>query len=263
MSGWLGPAWGLVLRDLRVLRRGLLSFVVRTAMNPVLFVFVFGYVFPRTGQGIQAAGGGAYSTILLPGLMAVAMVFQGITSVALPLSIELGATGEIEDRVLAPLPIEVVALAKVVIGAAQGVVAGLVVFPAVLLISATPVEVAVASWPLLVTMVALAALTSGALGLALGTLVRPQQIGLLFAVVVAPITFLGCVYYPWASLAPIPWLQYLVLLNPLVYMSEGLRTALTPGVPHMPVPLTLGALAAAATLLGWTGLRAFRARTQS
>ena len=75
----------------------------------------------------------------------------------------------------------------------------------------------------------LASLLSGALAvLAIGTAVSPKQIGLIFGVVVMPITFLGCVYYPWAALDSIKWLQKAVLLNPIVYMSEGLRAALTP-----------------------------------
>jgi ABC-2 type transport system permease protein len=85
----------------------------------------------------------------------------------------------------------------------------------------------------------------------------------MFALVVVPITFLGCVYYPWAMLHPIRWLQLLVLLNPLVYMSEGLRAALTPDLPHMPVWALLGALALATTLLGFVGVRAFVRRTIS
>ncbi len=85
----------------------------------------------------------------------------------------------------------------------------------------------------------------------------------MFAVVVVPITFLGCVYYPWALLHPIPWLQGLVLLNPLVYMSEGLRAALTPDLPHMPAWAVLGALATATLMLGGIGVRAFVRRTIS
>ena len=142
-------------------------------------------------------------------------------------------------------------------------VAGLVVFPLVAFIPATPVALHVTSWPLLVAVVLLASLTAGALGLALGTIVRPQQIGLMFAVVVVPITFLGCVYYPWATLRPLRWLQVAVLVNPLVYMSEGLRAALTPELPHMPPWAFLGALGFATLALGAVGVRAFVRRTIS
>jgi ABC-2 type transport system permease protein len=85
----------------------------------------------------------------------------------------------------------------------------------------------------------------------------------MFAVVVVPITFLGCVYYPWALLHSIPWLQLLVLLNPLVYMSEGLRAALTPALPHMAPAAFLGALALSTALLTAIGVRAFVRRTVS
>lgn len=262
--GYAAAFWGMILRDLTVLRRGLAPFVLRTVMNPLLFVFIFTYVMPRIGQGVQTgAAGVTYATIIVPGLVAVGMVFQGISAVALPLSIELGATREIEDRVLAPLPVELVAIEKLVFGAVQGVLAGAVVFPLVYAIPATPVSIHVANWPLLIVVLLLASLTSGALGLALGTIVRPQQIGLMFALVVVPITFLGCVYYPWAMLHPVRWLQVLVLINPLVYMSEGLRAALTPDLPHMPVWAFLGALSAATLLLGGIGVRAFVRRTIS
>ena len=254
---------GLMLRDTRVLARNFAPFLTRTLMNPLLSVFVFAYVFPKIGQGMRGAGtnGANFATILVPGLIAVAMVFQGIAAVALPLSIELGATREIEDRVLAPVPNWLVAIEKIVFGGIQGVVAGLAVFPLVYLVPATPVDVHVESWPLLIVVIALASLASGALGLALGTIVRPQHIGLMFAIVVVPMTFLGCVYYPWAALGPIRWLQVGVLINPLVYMSEGLRAALTPGLPHMPAVFFLLALTLAVLALSFAGVTAFRRRT--
>ena len=127
-------------------------------------------------------------------------------------------------------------------------------------IPATPVAAHVSSWPLLAAVLVLASLVSGALGLAIGSNVKPQQIGLIFSIVVIPITFLGCVYYPWAFLNHIRWLQVVVLANPIVYISEGLRAALTPGVPHMPPVFILLALLVSLTLLGALGLRGFLRR---
>ena len=102
-------------------------------------------------------------------------------------------------------------------------------------------------------------LASGAVGLTIGTIVKPQNIGLMFGIVVVPITFFGCVYYPWAALYPIRWLQMGVLINPIVYMSEGLRSALTPG-PHMPPLLILTMLVFFLVLLTWLGIRGFLRR---
>jgi ABC-2 type transport system permease protein len=70
----------------------------------------------------------------------------------------------------------------------------------------------------------------------------------------------GCAYYPWRGLSFIPWLQYAVLINPLVYISEGLRAALTPNVPHMPILAIVGALVLLTAIFLALGLRSFMRR---
>src|SRR5580704_15460581 len=165
---------GLMLRDLRVLRRELGPFVVRIIMQPLLFLFVFTFVFPHLGQGNpMAAGGSGFATVLLPGLMAVAIMFSGIAAVALPLSQEFGITREIDDRVMCPLPVSAVAIEKICFSALQSILAALLVLPLAYLIPANPVHAHVASWPMLVITLILASLVSGALGLAIGSNVRP------------------------------------------------------------------------------------------
>src|SRR5581483_9397674 len=255
--------WGLMLRDLYVLRRDFVAFAVRTLMNPFMFVFVFTYLFPKMGQGFQNARGISFGTLILPGLIAVAIFVQGIMAVALPLSFEIGTTREIDDRVMSPLPVSWVAIEKIIFSAIQSVIAALVVFPLIYFIPVSPVHVHVDSWSVLVFTVILASLASGAMGLMIGTIVKPQHVALMFGIVVVPITFLGCVYYPWAFLQKVRWLQYLVLLNPLVYMSEGLRTALTPETPHMPVWATGIALLLCVGLIGYIGVRGFLNRILS
>ena len=96
----------LLLRDLTVLRKNLKEFIPRTVLQPLLLVFVFTYVFPKIGQGVGGSGAGAatFSSVLVAGVVATAILFQGIQAVALPLVQEFGYTREIEDRVLAPLP---------------------------------------------------------------------------------------------------------------------------------------------------------------
>lgn len=257
---------GLFLRDLFVLRRELFPFAIRVAMQPLLFLFVFTYVFPHMSAGAannpmgHGAGGASFSTVLLPGLMAVAIMFSGIAAIALPLAQEFGVTREIDDRVMCPLPVAAVAFEKICFSAMQSFVAASIVFPLAIWVPATPAEAQVNSWPFLILILVLASLVAGALGLTIGTSVKPQQIGLIFGVVVVPITFLGCVYYPWSALKPIPWLQYGVLFNPIVYMSEGLRAALTPSLSHMNSFVIVAMLLFFFVALGYFGLRGFLRR---
>jgi ABC-2 type transport system permease protein len=250
----------MLFRDVAVLRSNLYSFILRTVMQPLLFVFVFTYVFPKIGQGIGGTQGQAsFSSLLVPGVVAIACIFQGIQAVMIPLVQDFGYTREIEDRVMAPLPVWGVAVEKVVAGALQGLLAAAIVFPLATFIPATPVHLNI-SWPELLTFLPLATLLGASLGLAIGTRVKPEQVTLVFSVIIIPVTFLGATYYPWASLDPIPWLKWAVLINPLVYMSEAFRAALTPQIPHMPISAIYAAMIGSIVLLGWVGVDGFKKR---
>ena len=251
--------WGLLLRDAHVLRREFGQFVLRAVMQPFLFVLVFLYVFPRIGAGIHGPGRTSFGTILLPGLVAVAILFQGIQAVALPLVNEINRTREIEDRVMAPLPTNLVAFEKILFGALQSALAAMIVFPMVLWFPSSHVRTHI-NPALLVAEIVMACLAAAALGLTIGTTWNPRQVPLIFSVIVLPITFLGCIYYPWAALSTIRWLQIVTLANPLVYISEGLRAALTPSLQHMPWPASLSVLTGFFLALTMLGMRGFRKR---
>lgn len=253
----------LLLRDLTVLRKEFVTFSLRTIIQPTMLVFVFTFVFPKIGQAVGGTGGGAedFSTLLIPGVVATSVIFQGIQAVALPLVNEFGWTREIDDRVMAPMPVWGVAVGKIFSGAVQGLIAASLVFPLAAVIPATPVRLEVNVH--LLPMLLLCAALSASLGLAIGTRAEPRQVSLVFGFIVIPIIFLGGVYYPWLSLSPLPWLQWAVLLNPLIYMSEGLRMALTSGIPTMWAPAVYGALLAFTAFLAWQGIAGFYKRVQT
>jgi ABC-2 type transport system permease protein len=262
---FLKAFYGLYLRDLRVLSRELMPFMLRVGMQPLLFLFVFTFIMPRMANGnpMAAGAGPSFGTVLLPGLMAVAIMFSGIAAVALPLSTEFGITREIDDRVMCPVPVAAVAFEKVCFSAMQSMVAALLVIPMAIWIPAVPVYPHIQNWFLFLLVLLMSSLLAGALGLAIGSSVGPKQIGLVFSIIVVPITFLGCVYYPWAYLEKIRWLQIAVLFNPIVYISEGLRAAVTPGVRHMPEWAILLALTIFLLILGRFGVRGFLKRVIS
>ncbi len=257
-----GTFLALLQRDFHVLRHNLKEFIPRTVLQPLLLVFVFTYVFPSIGQSIGGKeGAGAFSTMLVAGVLASVILFQGIQAVALPLVQEFGYTKEIEDRVLAPLPLALVAIGKVVAGALQCMLAALVVFPIATFVPATPVHLQY-HWPILLTFVPLACVASASLGLMFGTVFSPRAVPILFGVIIVPLTFLGCIYFPWAQLHSLRWLQVAVLANPLVYMSEGFRAALT-DVPSMSILIIYPVLLAFTSLFLWVGMRGFQRRVLS
>ena len=263
----------MMAREFRVLRRTAGSTFVRAVMQPLLFAFVFAYVLPKIGSGFSlgpnsaaaqagAPGGINFSTILVPGLMASMFLMQGMFGTTIPLVSELSWQRTIEDRALAPVPINILAVQKITAGAVQAFIGALIVFPIVAFVHAPgqAPSIHVTNWFLFGLIMVSASTVTATLGLLLGTAADPRKIQVLFAVVLLPATMLGCVYYPWAALHSIRWLQILVLINPMVYMSEGLRAVLTPSLPHMPLWAVLLALVGGTIVFGSLAVRTFRNR---
>jgi ABC-2 type transport system permease protein len=257
----------LLLRDLVVLRKTLGAFVPRTILQPFLLVFVFLYVFPKIGESVGGTGPAAseFAAILVAGVVGLSIMFQGIQAVALPMVQEFGYTKEIEDRVLAPLPVWTVAIGKVTAGAIQGLIAAALVFPIAALVHVHQIQINLTvHWPILLTMLPLACIMCAALGLTFGTRFDPRQVPILFGVIILPMTFLGGTYYAWTALAPVQvlgwsWLQTLVLFNPLIYATEGFRAALTT-TPHMHLYVIYPVMVGFCALFLWLGIRGFRNR---
>jgi ABC-2 type transport system permease protein len=249
----------MLARDFTVLRQNPGTFLARTIVQPLLFVFVLGYVNPRIGLA-PATGPAAVqlATTLVAGMLAVVVLFQGIQAVAFPLVQEFGYTREIEDRVLAPLPVGLVAFEKVVGGALHGLLAAVVVFPLAILVPSANPDLHV-DWPVLLTLAPLAALATASLGLWFGTFFSPRSVMAMFAILLTPMMFLGCTLFPWSSLDALPWVQVLALANPLTYISEGFRAAVT-GTDHLSLLVIYPVLIGMTGLMLWRGMRNFRRR---
>jgi ABC-2 type transport system permease protein len=250
--------YAMLSRDGHVARRNLFPMLLQNLLQPLLLVFVFGRVLTTGGMMSMK-----FKDVLLPGIMAVSMVLSGIQAVAMPLITEFQFTREIEDRLLAPMETGWLAVEKIVAGMIQAIVAGLVVIPAAWLLLGSGVNVSFRHPLEFIAMCLLVALLSSAGGLLLGCSIGSTQIGLMFSLVVAPMMMFGCVYYPWSFLAAFPALQYAVLINPLVYASEGLRGALAPQVPHIGTAEVMLALLLLDMVLLAAGLNRFRNKAVS
>jgi ABC-2 type transport system permease protein len=247
--------FAMLARDAHVARRNFVALLFQTFLQPLMFVFIFGRV--MVGSGYMPA---SYKSLLLPGIMALCMVGTGIWAVAMPLIGEFQFTREIEDRLLAPMDISWLAIEKVVAGTLQALAAGFMVIPAAWLLLRPGVDLNLPHPFLFAGVALLVALFSATGGLALGCSIEQTHIGLMFSLVVAPMIFFGCTYYPWSALDKFPILQKAVLVNPLVYASEGLRGTMVPQYPHLPLWAVLAGLIFFNTLLLATGLRKFHGK---
>ena len=244
----------MLARDAHVARRNAVQIFFQTFLQPLLFVFIFGRV--MVGSGYMPP---EYKALLLPGIVAISMVFTGIWAVAMPLIAEFQWTREIEDRLLAPIAIEWIALEKVVAGMLQAIVAGLVCIPMAWVVL-RPLEISVNAPVSFAVITLLVAAFAACGGLVLGCSIDQQHVGLMFSMVITPMIFFGCTYYPWSALKNFPILQKVVLINPLVYASEGLRATLVPRFPHLNGVAVFVALTVFDAFFLVLGLRRFQSK---
>jgi ABC-2 type transport system permease protein len=250
--------YAMLSRDGHVARRNLIPTLMQNFLQPMLLTFVFGRIL--TAGGMMNVG---YKSVLLPGIIAISMTISGVWAVAMPLISEFQFTREIEDRLLAPMETHWLAVEKVIAGMIQALVSGLVVIPCAWLVMGSGVNMSFHQPFQFAVICLLVALFSAAGGLTLGCSIGQTQIGLMFSMVIAPMMMFGCAYYPWSYLASFPVLQYAVLINPLVYASEGLRGTLAPQVPHISLPLIIAALLFFDVIFLAIGLKRFSSKAVS
>jgi len=183
----------LLARDGHVARRNFVPLLLQTFLQPMMFVFIFGRVMVSSGYMPPT-----YKSLLLPGIMAISMVFTGVWAVAMPLIAEFQFTREIEDRLLAPIKISWLAIEKVLFGTLQSLIAGLAVIPAAWVLLRPGVELNMRSPLSFASVTVLVALFSACGGLALGCSVNQTHIGLMFSMVLTPMIFLAVPIIPGA-----------------------------------------------------------------
>jgi ABC-2 type transport system permease protein len=250
----LGAFLAVLHRDVYVTWHELPAFLAQVILQPLFLLFVFGKVLSSLGYTQHG-----YANLLFPGLVALTSVITGMQTLAFPLVAEFGWTREIEDRLLAPMPTSFVAAEKVLFAVLRSLAAALIMIPiGIVILGSIPWR-----WSglgLFIAGLLLGALVGAGFGLLMGTLVPPSRINLLFSLVFTPLLFTGCSQYPWPSLARLRWFQVVTAANPMTYVSELMRGALVPDVPHIRPWICLVVLACAIAALMALGLRGFYRR---
>jgi ABC-2 type transport system permease protein len=235
-------------------RRDLAAFLAQSLMQPLFFLFTFGRVLPEIG-----AAQGAYGKQLLPGILALTLVITALQNTSLPLVIEFSFTKEIEDRLLAPLPAALVGLEKIVFASLRATVAALLILPMAAVVLPGGVDLGSVSWLGFLALLVMGSLAGASLGMVLGTAVPPNRINVVFAVFLTPLIFTGATFYPWQALDGLRWFQVITLINPMTYVSEGMRSALTDGPTLATGWIALGIVAATVAFAA-LGLKGFLRR---
>src|SRR5437870_5681805 len=206
----------LLHRDVRVARRELHYFLLRVAIQPLLFTFIFGYVMPRLG--IVQRG---YTSMLLPGILGLSMTLSSMQAVALPLVIDFGWSKEIEDRLLAPISIAGVGIEKIIVGILQAIIAGLVVLPLAWLMMGAHLSMRLTDLAQLIMISLLSSWLFAAFGMVVGTVAAPQQIASSLPSFSPPLSFFAAPYIHWPPLHFFPGFNSTFLFNRSFTPTKG------------------------------------------
>lgn len=217
--------WHVLRRDVTVTARGFIPFVIQALVMPFSFLFVFGRVLPGAGMTQRI-----FPAIFLPGVLGLTIFMSSLQAMSLSLMLDLDGNHEIDDRLLAPLTVSMVALEKVIYSAFRSLVTAALTLGLAYLLLGPEYQVRTDNIGLIIGVATLYALGSAALGLVLGAALSADKIYLLFTLIFSTTVYAGCVYYTWNSIASIKVLQIITLFDPLTYASEGLRYAMVPAI---------------------------------
>jgi ABC-2 type transport system permease protein len=241
-------------RDIFVTGRELIPFLAQVLVEPVFILFVFGKVLGTLGYTAHG-----FQQVLLPGVVALSSFLVALQNTAFPLIVDFSWTKEIEDRLLSPIPLALVAVEKVVFGAIRGLIGAAVMIPIGFLLLDD------VSWPTssilpLTAVLTLGSVAGATVGLTIGTLTEPRHINIIIAVILTPIMFTGATQFPWFGLSHVRWFQVICTLNPLTYVSEAMRSILLPPgqLRSIPLGIDITALVVSCVLFGLIGIRGFR-----
>ncbi len=210
----LSGVWAIYRAELQRTQRTILQSVATPVITTALYFIVFG---AAIGGRIREVSGVSYGAFIVPGLMMLSLLTQSISNASIGVYFPK-FTGTIYELLSAPLsPIEAVS-AYVGAAATKSIGIGLIILLTAALL--TPVRIDHPLW--MIAFLALTAIAFSLFGFIIGVWAKTfEQLAVIPALVVTPLTFLGGAFYSIDMLPPF-W-RAVSLFNPVVYLISGFR----------------------------------------
>ena len=228
-------------RTVRTVWQSIATPVITTA----LYFIVFG---GAIGSRMQHVGGVGYGAFIVPGLIMLTLLTQSISNASVGIYFPK-FTGTVFEILSAPLSAIEAVFAYVGAAATKSVAIGLII-----LLTATfftDVRILHPVW--MVAFLLLTSIAFSLFGFIIGIWAKNfEQLAIIPALIVTPLTFLGGAFYS-IDMLPQPW-RTVSLFNPVVYLVSGFRWSFY-GIGDVGVGASLaftrGFMAACLILLWW------------
>lgn len=210
----LAGIWAIYRTEMARMRRTVWQSVATPVITTVLYFIVFG---SAIGSRIQHVGGVGYGAFIVPGLIMLSLLTQSISNAAIAIYFPK-FTRTIFEILSAPLSFGEAVFAYVSAAATKSVILAVII-----LVTATffvPVRILHPGW--MVAFMLLTAIAFSLFGFIIGIWAESfEQLAIIPALVVTPLTFLGGAFYA-LDMLPQPW-RAINMLNPVVYLVSGFR----------------------------------------
>ncbi len=215
MSGCnLRGMWAIYRTEMARTRRTVWQSVATPVITTMLYFIVFG---GAIGSRMQHVGGVGYGAFIVPGLVMLTLLTQGISNASVAIYFPK-FTHTIFELLSAPISSTEAVLAYIGAAATKSVMIGLII-----LATATffvPVQILHPIW--MVAFLVLTAVSFSLFGFVIGIWAESfEQLAIIPSLVVTPLTFLGGAFYS-IDMLPQPW-RTISLFNPVLYLISGFR----------------------------------------
>jgi len=244
--------WSIYRFEMARFRRTLLQSLVTPVITTALYFVVFG---SAIGSRMTKVGTVGYGAFIVPGMIMLSVLTTSISNASFGIYFPK-FTGTIYELLSAPVSYGEMIIGYVGAAATKSIILGLTILATAFLF--VPLRIEHPLW--MAGFLVLTATTFSLFGFIIGLWAKGfEQLQLIPALVVTPLTFLGGAFYSIDMLPP-AW-QKVALFNPVVYLVSGFRWSFY-GSADVAVGISLGMtfafLVACVAIVGWmlkTGYR--------
>ena len=210
----LTGVWTIYKAEMARMRRTFWQSIATPVITTVLYFVVFG---GAIGSRIPHVGGVGYGAFIVPGLIMLTLLTQSISNAAIAIYFPIFAK-TVYEVLSAPLSAMETVLAYVGAAATKSILLGLIILVTANLF--TPLHIVHPVW--MAAFMLLTSVSFSLFGFIIGVWAQNfEQLAIIPALVVTPLTFLGGAFYS-IDMLPEPW-RTLNLFNPVVYLISGFR----------------------------------------
>jgi ABC-2 type transport system permease protein len=206
--------WAIYRSEMARTRRTVLQSIATPVITTALYFIVFG---GAIGSRMQHVGGVGYGAFIVPGLIMLSLLTQSISNASVGIYFPK-FTGTMFEILSAPLNAIEAVVAYVGAAASKSVIIGLIILATSTFF--TDVRILHPVW--MVAFLLLTSIAFSLFGFIIGIWAKSfEQLSIIPALIVTPLTFLGGAFYSIDMLPP-AW-RTVSLFNPVVYLVSGFR----------------------------------------